>query len=97
MEYAACDCAFGKIVCISLLLVLCKSFAFLVSCLLVLCKFLCKFLAKFLAKSLQEISAGGGKRGDSWTNKATTSTQNKTNLAQGVGKGYPNINRNMKK
>jgi hypothetical protein len=63
MEYAACDFAFGKVLRISLLLVLCKFFAFLVSCLLVLCKFLAKFLAKLLAKSKQEFSAGGESAG----------------------------------
>ena len=92
MEYAACDFAFGKALCISLLLVLCKFFAFLVSCLLVLCK----FLAKFLAKSLQEFGAGSGKRGKVDPTMAPKSIQNGANLAQGVGKGYPEINRNMK-
>jgi hypothetical protein len=58
---------------------------------------LCKFLAKFLAKSLQEFSAGGGKSGKVGPKMASTSIQNGANLAQGVGKGYPKINRNMKK
>ena len=44
----------------SSLKVLCISCKFLASSLQVLCK----FLAKFLAKSLQEFSAGGGKRED---------------------------------
>ena len=67
------------------------------------CKFLdsslevlCKFLAKFFAKSLQEFSAGGGKRGKVELTMAPTSIQNGANLAQGVGKGYPKINKNMK-
>ena len=45
----------------SSLQVLCISCKLIASSLQVLCK----FLAKFLAKSLQEFSAGGGKRGDS--------------------------------
>ena len=56
MEYAACDFAFGKVLCISLLLVLCKFFAFLVSCLLVLWKFSASFLRSFL-RSLCRSSA----------------------------------------
>ena len=83
----------------SSLLVLCKFFAFLVSCLLVSSSLqvLSKFLAKFLAKSLQEFSAGGGKRGKVGPQMVPTSIQNGANLAQGVGKGYPKINRHMNK
>ena len=77
----------------SSLLVLCISCNFLDSSLQVLCK----LLEKFLAKSLQEFGAGGGKRGKVDPQMAPTSIQNGANLAQGVGKGYPKINRNMKK
>ena len=77
----------------SSLQVLCISCKFLDSSLQVLCK----FLAKFLAKSLQEFSAGGGKRGKVGPKIAPQSIQNGANLAQGVGKGYPKINNNMKK
>ena len=51
---------------------------------------------KFLAKSLQESSAGGGKRGKVGLQMVPKSIQNGASLAQGVGKGYPKINRNMK-
>ena len=64
------------------------------------CKFLDSSLLipyKFLAKSLQEFSAGGGKRGKVGLKMAPKSIQNGANLAQRVGKGYPKINRNMKK
>ena len=77
----------------SSLQVLCISCKFLDSSLQVLCK----FLEKFLAKSLQEFGAGGGKRGKVDPKMAPKSIQNGANLAQGVGKGYPKINRNMKK
>ena len=76
-----------------MLLVLCQFFAFLVTFLIVLCQ----FLEKFLAKSLQEFGAGGGKRGKVDPNMAPKSIQNEANLAQGVGKGYQLINRNIKK
>ena len=65
MEYAACDFAFGKVLCISLLLVLCKFFCISSKLLASSLQVLCKFLAKFLAKSLQEFGASGGKRGES--------------------------------
>ena len=77
----------------SSLQVLCISCKLLASSLQVLCK----FLAKFLAKSLQEFSAGGGKRGNVGPTMTSQSIQNGANLAQGVGKGYPKINKNMKK
>ena len=77
----------------SSLKVLCISCKFLDSSLQVLCK----FLEKFLMKSLQEFGAGGGKCGKVDPKMAPTSIQNEANLAQGVGKGYPKINRNMKK
>ena len=76
----------------SSLQVLCIYCKFLASSLQVLCK----FLAKFLAKSLQEFSAGGGKRWKTEPIMAPTSIQNGANLAQGVGKGYSKINKNMK-
>ena len=57
--------------------VLCISCEFLDSSLLVLCK----FLAKILAKSLQEFSAGGGKRGKVEPQMALESIQNGANLA----------------
>ena len=69
------------------------SFKFLASSLQVLCK----FLAKFLARSLQEFSAGGGKRGKVRPQMEQTSIPNGANLAQGGGKVYPKINRNIKK
>jgi hypothetical protein len=72
---------------------LCISCKFLDSSLEVLCK----FLEKFLAKSLQEFGAGGGKRRKVEPTMAPKSIQNGANLAQGVGKGYPKINRNMNK
>ena len=78
---------------VSSLQVLCNSCKFLANSLQVLSK----FLSKLLAKSLQEFSAGGGKRGKVEPIMAPTSFQNGANLAQGVGKGYPKINRNMKK
>ena len=64
------------------------------------CNFLDSYvqiLCKFLAKSLQEFGAGGGKRGKTDPTLAPKSIQNRTNLAQGVGKGYPEININIKK
>ena len=73
--------------------VLCISCKFLASSLQVLCK----FLAKFLAKSLQEFSAGGWKLGKIEPTMVPDSIQNRANLAQGVGKGYPTINRNMER
>ena len=76
----------------SSLQVLCISCTFLASSLQVLCK----FLEKFLAKSLQEFSAGGGKRGKVVPKMAPTSIPNEANLTQGVGKGYPEISKNMK-
>ena len=57
---------------------------------------LCKFLAKFLAKSLQEFSAGGGKRGTVGPTMVPTSIQHGAKQVQVVGKGYPTINTNMK-
>ena len=77
----------------SSLKVLCISCKFLASSLQVLCK----VLAKFLARSLQESSAGGGKRGKVGPQMVPTSIKNGANLVQGVGKGYPKINKNMKK
>ena len=78
---------------------------FLVSSLKVLCivcKFLasslqviCKILAKLLAKALQEFSAGGGKRGKVETTMVPTSILNDPSLVQGVGQGYPEINRKI--
>jgi hypothetical protein len=65
----------------SLLLVLCKFFAFLASSLQVLCK--------FLAKSLQEFSAGGGKRGKVDPITAPKPIQNGANLAHGGRQGIP--------
>ena len=93
MQYAVCglEILFGSFLASSLK-VLCISCKFLASSLQVLCNFFAKFLAKFL----QEFSAGGGKRGKVKPNIAPTSIQNGANLAQGVGKGYPKINRNMK-
>ena len=77
----------------SSLRVLCISCKFLDSSLQVLCK----FLEMFLAKSLQEFGAGGGKCGKVVPKMGAKSIQNGANLAQGVGKGYPNINRNIKR
>ena len=75
----------------SSLQVLCISCKFLDSSLQVLSK----FLEKSLATSLQEFGAGGGKRGKIDPKMAPKSIQNGTDLAQGVGKGYPKINRNI--
>jgi hypothetical protein len=72
---------------------LCISCKFLDSSLQVLCK----FLEKSLQESLQEFGAGGGKCGKVDPNVAPKSIQNGAKLAQGVGKGYLEINRNMKK
>ena len=93
LQYTVCDLQiqFCRFLAISLK-VLCISCKFLASSLQVLCK----FLAKFLARSLQEFSAGGGKRGKVGPKMAPKSIQNGANLAQGVGKGYPKINKNMK-
>ncbi len=73
------------------LLVLCRLFAFLASSLQVLCK----CLAKFLAKSVQEFSAGGETRGKVGSTLVPKSIPNGANLAQGVGKGYPKINKTI--
>jgi hypothetical protein len=61
----------------SSLQVLCISFKFLASFLQVLCK----LLAPCFARSLQEFSAGGGKRGKVEPKMAAKSIQNEANLA----------------
>jgi hypothetical protein len=93
LQYTVCD----------LQIQFCRFLAISLKVLYISCKFLgsslqilCKLLAKFLARSLQEFSAGGGKRGKVGPQMAPKSIQNGANLAQGVGKGYPKINKNMK-
>ena len=97
MEYAAWDFAFGKVLCISLLLVLCKFFAFLVSFLLVLCKFSASFFRSFLRSLCRSSARAAESAGKVRPKMAPTPIQNGANLAQAVGKGYPKINRNIKK
>ena len=75
LQYTVCDLQiqFCRFLAISPK-VLCISCKFLASSL----QLLCKFLAKFLAKSLQEFSAGGGKRGKVEPTKAPKSIQNQS-------------------
>ena len=86
MQYTVCDLQilFGSFLASSLkvLCIYCK-------CLASSLQVLCKFLAEFLAISLQEFSAGGGKRGKVEPQMAPKSIQNGANLAQGVGNGVP--------
>ena len=81
----------------SSLQLLCKFFAFLVSCLLVLCKFSASSLRSFLRSLCRSSARAAESAGKVRPTTAPKSIQNRANLAQGVGKGYPKINRNIKK